>query len=223
MIRFPYHPQPAPTGYSGQRASPAAITATVAIHALVAGAVILMPPQVVDIIKDPFIKVRWIEPEAPPPPTPPPSQPENTKSKPTLTADPQPKPDITPPFETRTGEEFPTWPTGGAGDGGTILPADPPPAPIWVEARPDPARMKDFQPPYPASMVRAQQEGFVTVRVHITPQGRVDAVEKIEATSDAFWTATREQALSRWRFRPATRDGVAIESERVMTVRFRLD
>ncbi|MBB6124072.1 energy transducer TonB [Sphingobium subterraneum] len=226
MIRFPDHAQPATTGYTGQRTSPTAITAAIAVHAVVAGAIILMPPQIVKAIKDPFIKVHWVEPDPTPPP-PPTSQPEPRQKvqKARTTPNPDPQPRAQDPIvpSGNSGGDVLTWPTGGSGDGGGIMPADPPPPPVITEARPDPARMKDFQPPYPASMIRAQIEGFATVRVHITAQGRVDAIERIEATSDAFWSATREQALSRWRFRPATRDGVAIESERVMTVRFRLD
>lgn len=53
--------------------------------------------------------------------------------------------------------------------------------------------------------------------------GRVKAVERVSATSDAFFTATRRQALSQWRFRPATRDGAAIESWYRMSVTFVLN
>jgi periplasmic protein TonB len=51
----------------------------------------------------------------------------------------------------------------------------------------------------------------------------VKAVERVTAASDGLFEATRRQALSRWRFRPATRDGAAVESWKAMTVRFELD
>jgi protein TonB len=35
-----------------------------------------------------------------------------------------------------------------------------------------------------------------------------------------FLAATRRQALAKWRFKPATLDGVAVESWKEMTVRF---
>ena len=54
------------------------------------------------------------------------------------------------------------------------------------------------------------------------PNGRVTAVERLSATSDAFWRATQRQALSRWRFRPATLDGRPVEGIKVMTVTFRI-
>lgn len=96
------------------------------------------------------------------------------------------------------------------------------PAPIMVDARPDTRFMEAFQPPYPAAMLRLQMEGKVTVRVTIGPDGRVQDITLVNAPDPAFFEATRRQALSRWRFTPATRDGVPVVSEKVMTVTFRL-
>lgn len=116
---------------------------------------------------------------------------------------------------------FPPPSTGVAGGTGTTATAEPvKPAPVLVDAAPDPRYLAAFQPDYPASERRAERDGVVTVRVRIGTDGRVLAVEPLRATSDAFWQATERQALSRWRFRAATRDGVAVESWRVMTVRF---
>ena len=47
-------------------------------------------------------------------------------------------------------------------------------------------------------------------------------VEKIRATSDAFFRATERQALRHWRFKPATVDGRPVESRTTMTVHFQL-
>jgi len=51
----------------------------------------------------------------------------------------------------------------------------------------------------------------------------VTAVQRLSATSDAFWRVTERQALSRWRFRPATVDGRPVETSREMTVTFRIE
>jgi protein TonB len=51
----------------------------------------------------------------------------------------------------------------------------------------------------------------------------VKAVEKIAATSEAFWRATERHALRHWRFRPATLDGRPVESRQKVTVHFRMD
>lgn len=99
----------------------------------------------------------------------------------------------------------------------------PAPPPVRVEASVDPRFARDLQPPYPASEQRAGNEGMVAVRVTIGMDGRVSAAERVSATSDAFWRTTERQALTRWRFRPATEDGRPVESRRVMTVHFELD
>jgi protein TonB len=47
-------------------------------------------------------------------------------------------------------------------------------------------------------------------------------VQLVSAPDPAFFDATRAQALKRWRFVPATRDGVPVASEKVMTIQFKL-
>jgi periplasmic protein TonB len=47
-------------------------------------------------------------------------------------------------------------------------------------------------------------------------------VEPIRFDEDAFLAATRKQALSSWRFLPATQDGEPVESWKEMTVRFQM-
>lgn len=105
-------------------------------------------------------------------------------------------------------------------------PADPPRPiiePVRIEAQVDPRFADRLQPPYPLSEQRAGNEGSVKVRVRIGTDGRVVSVEKVAAASDAFFEVTQRQALRQWRFRPATLDGKAIESVKVMTVRFQLE
>jgi protein TonB len=100
---------------------------------------------------------------------------------------------------------------------------DLPPAPVRIEAQVDPRYAGDLQPPYPPSEESAQREGVVRVRITIGADGRVKAVQRISATSDAFWRATERHALARWRFRPATLDGRPIESSKVMNLYFRIE
>ena len=76
------------------------------------------------------------------------------------------------------------------------------------------------QPPYPRSLQAEGIEGVAVVRVLVAADGRVRAVELVRADDPLFYDATREQALRKWRFRPATEDGRAVESWRDMTVRF---
>ena len=97
-----------------------------------------------------------------------------------------------------------------------------PPPPVRTEAEFDPRYGGDLQSPYPASEQRAQREGIVRLRVTIGADGRVKAVEKLSATSDAFWRASERHARARWRFRPATLDGRPVESRKVLSLTFRL-
>jgi protein TonB len=100
-------------------------------------------------------------------------------------------------------------------------PLPPLPAPVRIAARIDPR--STLQPAYPPSEQRAGNEGSVTVRLLVGADGRVKKVTRISAASDAFFRATERQALTYWRFRPATLDGRPVESQTVMTVHFRLD
>ena len=62
----------------------------------------------------------------------------------------------------------------------------------------------------------------VTVRVTINAEGRVTDIARVSATDESFWLATQRHALRKWRFRPATRDGVPVETTKTMIVRFTL-
>ena len=81
-----------------------------------------------------------------------------------------------------------------------------------------------FRPTTVAAMLRgqAQAQGDVRVRVTIGTNGRVIAVQMLSATSDAFWRVTERQALTRWRFRPATVDGRPVESTKLMNLHFQI-
>lgn len=209
-------------GYTGSGPSRAGIAGTIAVHALLVGGYFLIPAQVIEDIIPKIIFARNI-------PLPPPS-PEPVVEQKAVTK-PQPSQSDTRPFVPE-----PTFDLKPATDnpGSTIKfdpivikpfdPGiiDPPRNPVLTAVAPDPRYMRDFQPDYPPAMQRAQEEGKVTVRVSIGADGRVIDVEKIFATTDAFWEATRAQAMRKWRFRAATRDGVPVASEKVMTVHFQL-
>lgn len=222
MIQAEY---PARSRYSGSQHSPTALIAAAGVHVIAVTAILLMPGETIkQWVEHPFITyaVPAEKKKAPPPP----AQPEKTRQD--VTKADSSHPTLPDPFITLPqGDSTPLFPPDGdSGNAGSQLDerTTPPVAPVQiVSARPDPRYLASFQPDYPAAMIREGVEGKVTVRVHITPQGRVDAVDLIEATRPAFWNATRAQALAHWRFLPGTRDGVAVASERVMTVRFAFD
>jgi periplasmic protein TonB len=118
--------------------------------------------------------------------------------------------------------KLPAQPSLGAMPGEPTIISEPlpdvPAAPVRVEAQLD--TRSELQPPYPASEERAGTEGSVTVRVTIGAAGRVKAIEKLSATSEAFFRATQRHAMRHWRFRPATLDGKPVESVKTMRLVF---
>lgn len=210
-------------GYQRPRANPVSLAAAIAINGAILAALITSAPKLFVPPEKPFVAYPVPEP-TPPPPNPEP-QPKQVRDR--VMSDPLPLPppqkpivDLSPIDPGPIGPVDPGPLTGAGGTGVTIDPPPPPVPPVLVDAAPDPRYAAWFQPDYPPAERRAEREGVVTVRVLIGTDGRVRAVESVRATSDAFFAVTRAQALGRWRFRPATRDGVPIESWQTMTVRF---
>ena len=106
--------------------------------------------------------------------------------------------------------------------GPPVRAADPSPPPTLVFADLDPRYAGGFQPDYPAREQRGGIEGAARVRVLIGTDGRVKAVELVSTDSPGFFEETKRRALTKWRFKPATRGGVPEESWKVMTVRFEI-
>ncbi|WP_425505075.1 energy transducer TonB [Sphingobium limneticum] len=213
--------------YGAGRKSPLGLGGTVAVHALVIGAFLLLPKEVIDTFR-PSPPITGVNiPIEPPPPLDPV---DDVKPDPKLPTQPQPQPErptaLDPLVNMPTGDTSLIG-SNGHGDIGPITPPyipPPPPLsePVLTEASIDPRAKAAFQPDYPGTMIRQGVEGAVTVRVTISPEGRVTAIEKVSATDESFWLATQRHALRTWRFRPATRDGVAITSTKTLTVRFTL-
>ncbi|KQX20865.1 MULTISPECIES: energy transducer TonB [unclassified Sphingomonas] len=199
----------------GKRANKTGLTIVIAGHAAVLAALVLAPPDAVQrIVYLPTI-VDSIKDTPPPAKDPPPPMVQRENTPPTRvdaivkTGDPVPTIELTP---------MPPRPLP------PVLPQIPAtPESATLPATIDPSAMARFQPDYPSELVRAELEGTATVRVLIGTDGRVKAVELVSATHPGFFDATKRQALRYWRFRPATRDGIATESWRTMTVRFTLE
>jgi len=103
-----------------------------------------------------------------------------------------------------------------------VKPVDPPVAPKLVLAQLDQRYIGVFQPDYPARAQREGIEGIAIVRVLIGIDGRVKAVELVSADDPTFFEATKRRALTKWRFKAATRGGVPEESWKEMRVRFEI-
>ena len=166
----------------------------------------------------------------PPPPPKPEPRPQPKTVQQVVVAPPRERIDVTPPptkivtggiIATRIDTPPVKALVAGAGAGAEIGTATAPPhMPLIGKPQLDARYIDAFQPNYPSDERLAGREGRVVVRVLIGTDGRVKQVEQISAASPAFFEATRKRALEKWRFKPGTRDGVAVEAWETMSVRF---
>ena len=213
--------------YEQKRFSPTGLGVVIALHAGALAAVALAKPTIfVDTHKGPIDLIEIRTPPEPPENPPPPPQVEQPRRQISQLDTTIPVIDVNPPGPAVTGPPAPPPPlpgqagtatTGSTGATTTVLP------PMRIAAEFDPRFAGAMQPEYPTSEQRAQRDGRVRLRVTIGTDGRVRSVERLEATSDAFWRATERHALARWRFRPATVDGEPVESTKVLNVYFRIE
>jgi protein TonB len=112
----------------------------------------------------------------------------------------------------------------GTPDPGTPATIDPPPVlGPTTGARFDKRYAGAAQPPYPPAARRLGEEGTVVVHVRIGRDGRVLASTLAQSSgSPRLDAAALAHALARWRFTPALKDGMAVEEERDISVRFEL-
>ena len=209
---------------------PGSLGIALAINAAAVAALMLASPTVRGVVADPPLLTENIPIQPPPEPLPPP--PEVHKQV-------APSPSIintvppiikvqpaNPVFELPVAPYVPPLaPASGNGTGTTVTPiATPTPTlPALIGPKVDPRYADLFQPPYPPSEQRAGRTGRVEVKVLVGVDGRVKEVERVLATSDAFFEVTRQRALTRWRFTPATRGGIPVEAWRSMGVTFVLN
>ena len=205
------------------RLRPANLGLTVLTTGLVVSGLFFLNPKVIRKF-EPILVVDSIPLHQPPPP--PETTPKRPKTATQLTSRTESPNNVTlvalpdPPPLTFTGTPPVDFPPPG-GDVRTIEPTKP--MPVISLAEVDSRFANLFQPTYPTDEIRMGRTGRVTVKVLIGTDGRVKDVEKVSAPSDSFWDATRRQALAKWRFRPATRDGVPYETWKVMNVSFVLN
>lgn len=78
-------------------------------------------------------------------------------------------------------------------------------------------------PAYPLIARRRAQQGTVTLRVLVAADGAVKRVELLQSSGvDSLDDSALETVRTRWRFVPAHRDAVAVESWVVVPIRFTL-
>jgi periplasmic protein TonB len=209
------------------RPSPAGLGAALVMTGALVGGLIFSAPNVVQAIKDHTFVLQPINAPKDPPPKPLPKPLPQAHPQPHLEQIVAPKPVIDlpplnfPPVDLTPKPQPPLDP-GPIGTGTTLNPPAEPPAAL-IGPQIDGRYADAFQPTYPPSEIRSGREGRVVVRVLIGPDGRVQQVERVNATSDAFYAVTEHQALTRWRFRPATRGGVPEAAWKTIAVSFVLN
>ncbi|MEP2101059.1 MAG: TonB family protein [Parasphingorhabdus sp.] len=104
-----------------------------------------------------------------------------------------------------------------------IAPIETIPEPVIADAKLNTRYSRQFQPPYPSGRLRMGDEGMITVRVLVGTDGRAKQIELVDSPHQDFWTATQRHALKKWRFEPATKDGVRFESWITLKVRFEIN
>lgn len=221
MVHAPVHAAPhLQLGFLRERPSPARIaayTGVIALHAA-ALALLMLPmatpepgPAGEHVIVPTFLppKPRPIVPVAPPRPQPP-QRNTHVTTRPVAPTPPQP------PVLVEEGEAAPPIDTPIVEDIIVVPPVDPGPFAMerleYAAAPP---------PPYPPEAERRRLEGTVLLQVLVDVDGRPIEV-RVQRSSGhrALDEAARKQVLKRWTFRPAIRNGIAVQAIGLVPVRF---
>jgi protein TonB len=209
---------------AGRSNSPGALVLVIAGHAALIAAVLAAKMDVVTLLPDDPTKLIQV-PIAPAPPP-----------DPTVQSKARQHPVTQPSFIDRSETivdmdannsanlaQVPTLVDIGAVIGTDRSFIDPPaPAPVRVAARFNTAASA-LKPPYPNDKLRLEEEATLRLRLKIDARGRVTRVEPIGAADPSFLEAARRHIIRAWRYKPATEDGVAIDSSTVITLSFRLE
>lgn len=84
----------------------------------------------------------------------------------------------------------------------------------------DAVLLKGANPNYPTAALRAGQSGWVVVGFTISPEGRATDIRVVEAQPRHVFDRAAVDAVSRYRFKPAMHDGVAVASTKQQKIEF---
>lgn len=118
-------------------------------------------------------------------------------------------------------------PPQSAGAGITTITPQPnndPPQPVVPDRAPVGIAATRTTPPYPIIARRMGWEGTVMLRLIVSVQGRVARADVVTSSGhDELDRAAREWVVAHWAYRPAIKDGSAIEAQVLTRVLFNLD
>lgn len=75
---------------------------------------------------------------------------------------------------------------------------------------------------YPTAAMRARQEGWVLVSFTIDPNGRTSDVKVVDAQPHRIFDRAAMDAVERYQFTPAMKDGAAVSSTKQQRIEFKL-
>jgi len=102
----------------------------------------------------------------------------------------------------------------------------PPPAPrppIATAAIEAPVPVDSPAPRYPREALRSGDSGTVLLRVHVDAEGRPQQVDLVESSHSRALDRAATDAVRRWRFRPAQRNGQPVEGVVQVPIAFNAD
>lgn len=117
---------------------------------------------------------------------------------------------------------------GAAVDQPRLLEPPPaPPAPMPAPAPPvggggatDPVPLNRPPPEYPREALRSRAGGTVRVRATVAANGRVERLELVQGSGNRHLDRAASEAVRRWTFRPATRNGQPVSADVIVPVSF---
>lgn len=83
-----------------------------------------------------------------------------------------------------------------------------------------PVAVEKMDPKYPPELVKGHVDGEVVLYAIIRKDGSVDSIQVVHSI-DPQLDRNAVEALARWKFRPATRDGAPVDLEAVVHIPFR--
>jgi periplasmic protein TonB len=88
-----------------------------------------------------------------------------------------------------------------------------------AETKEPPVPVRTVAPEYPGEMQREGISGVVTVRCTIDEHGGVTDAVVVKSSAGVFEKPAMD-ALSKWKFKPATLDGKAVATKAIIPIRF---
>lgn len=203
-------------GFQWKRSS--AISATLALHALAALAV-LAPPAYIAAQKaaDPPVQAITVKREEPPPPPPPPMLEVKHKPKAPVVqpvAPPRPEPvRADPVVAEQTPMSYPATPEPER-PASPAEPAETAPSALGYRS------MKNV--PYPRVAVTQHMEGTVILRVLVGVDGVPQSIDIERSSGHSVLDRAAKDAVMKWRFEPGTRNGQPFAAYGLVPIAFKL-